>query len=247
MAYGTFLGDNRTLAMFLGPPPWDQSFKPLRHNHVWEAAAGAIPAIGPWIDPDESVPITDVGRWPAIRTCCDPPSSMASRSRSVCWRSVTLSARPTRANGWGASLALTHAFAAVDAVNTGGESDEVALSYHDAVGEETEAYFRASAAQDRIRTYRWRGEEIPEQDREEAERQDLIANGLNPAMRRDMHVLRAMMRRNTLVDRPDDIWSDEQALEIARETAAWRKANPSASPLGPPREELLAVMAAAEA
>ena len=74
-----------------------------------------------------------------------------------------------------------------------------------------------------------------------------MADGLGPAMRRDMHVLRAMMRRATMVDGPDAIWSDEQALAVAREVAAWRDEHRPVESRGPSREELVAAMAAAEA
>ncbi len=65
-------------------------------------------------------------------------------------------------------------------------------------------------------------------------------------MRRDMHVLRSMMRRMTLVDGPDAIWDDEQALHVARETAAWRKEHLSDERVGPTRDELIAAMSADE-
>jgi 2-polyprenyl-6-methoxyphenol hydroxylase-like FAD-dependent oxidoreductase len=246
MQYGTFLGDNHTFAMFFGPPSWDQEFKALRHSNVWEAVGGAIPAIAPWLDPDHSEALTDIqpmaGHQNVLRRFVEDGRPVALGVLPV--GDALCTTNP--ANGWGASLALTHAFAAVDAINVGGgDLAQVASAYDEAIGEETETYLRVSAAQDRLRTYRWRGEEIPEEDREEAERQDLLANGLNPAMRRDMHVLRAMMRRATLVDGPNDIWSDEHALEVARETAAWRKENRPASVFGPPREEMLEIMAAA--
>ena len=49
-----------------------------------------------------------------------------------------------------------------------------AVAYDRAVGDEADAVYRESAAMDRIRQYQWNGEEIPEWDRSEAERQDLI-------------------------------------------------------------------------
>lgn len=247
LQYGTFLGDNRTFAMFLGPPSWDQEFRPLRHNEVWEAAGRSIRAIEPWLDPEHSVALTDVqpmaGHQNVLRHFVEDGRPLVLGVLPV--GDALCTTNP--ANGWGASLALTHAFAAVDAVNEGGDDPEqVALAYDAAVADEAATYYRVSAALDRIRTYRWRGEEIPEEDREEAERQDLLANGLGPAMRRDMHVLRAMMRRLTLVDPPDAIWSDEQALAVARETAEWRREHRPSSALGPPREEFIEIITTAE-
>lgn len=60
LQYGTFLGDNQTFAMFLGPPSWDQDFGPLRHDEIREAAGRSIRAIEPWLDPKHSVALTDI-------------------------------------------------------------------------------------------------------------------------------------------------------------------------------------------
>jgi 2-polyprenyl-6-methoxyphenol hydroxylase-like FAD-dependent oxidoreductase len=248
IGYGLFGGDNRTLAVFLSPPPWDASLKALRHEPVWEAVGRAIPAVEPWVDPQHTTPITDVQPMAGHQNVL--------RRFVVDGRPVALGVLPVGdslcttnpSNGWGASLALTYAFAAVDAVaDHDGDLEKVAMAYDDAVWPEAEAYFRASAAIDRIRTYRWRGEEIPEEDREEAARQRLIQEGLNPAMRRDMHVLRAMMRRMNLIDPPDAIWSDDEALRVGRETMEWRAANQRPFVVGPPRDEMLQIIEEAEA
>lgn len=248
LSFGTFLGDNRTLAFFLGSPPWDTELKALRHNRAWEAAARSIPVIAPWIDPGHSAPVTDVqamaGHQNVLRRFVADGKPLVRGLLPV--GDALCTTNP--AFGWGASLALTYAFAAVDAIVEHGDNlEKLALAYEDAVMGDAEAYFRASAAQDRFRTYRWRGEGIPEEARDEAERQELLENGLLPAMRRDTHVLRMMLRRMNLVDPPDAIWSDEQAVATAREVAAWRAANRPPTVLGPPRGELLEIMSGSEA
>jgi 2-polyprenyl-6-methoxyphenol hydroxylase-like FAD-dependent oxidoreductase len=248
IAYGLFGGDNGTLALFLTPPPWDTPFKALRHEEVWEAVARAIPACAPWVDPQHTTPITGIQPMAGHQNVL--------RRFVVNGRPLALGVLPVGdslcttnpANAWGASLALTYAFAAVDAITEqDGDLGKIATAYDDAVLPDAEAYFRASAAIDRIRTYRWRGEEVPDEDRGEAERQHLLQEGLNPAMRRDMHVLRAMMRRLNLIDPPDAIWSDEEAVRIGNAQMEWRAANPRPVAIGPPREEMLEIVAEAEA
>ena len=72
-------------------------------------------------------------------------------------------------------MALTYAFAAVDAITTHPDDlRSAAIAYDEAVRDEADAVYRESAAMDRVRQYRWNGEEIPDWDQSEVERQDLI-------------------------------------------------------------------------
>ena len=82
-------------------------------------------------------------------------------------------------------MALTYAFAAVEAICAGGDQRSVALRYHDAVRNEAEGVYRESAAMDRTRRYRWNMEPVPEHDADEAERQSLIAEGIMRGALRD--------------------------------------------------------------
>jgi hypothetical protein len=148
--------------------------------------------------------------------------------------------------GWGASLALTHAFAAVDAICSHNEPEDIVAAYHAAVLPEAEDRYRQSATADRLVAYRRRGVDVPDEDRLAGERDELVRDGLGPAMWRDFEVLRAMSRRGNLVDPPDAIWANESVLAKAREVMAWRRAHgKTATAEGPEREELLAIMGAA--
>ena len=122
--------------------------------------------------------------------------------------------------GWGASMALTYTFAAVEAIHA--HPDDVgaaAVAYDRAVGDEADAVYRESAAMDRIRQYRWNGEEIPEWDRSEAERQDLIFCVAAGALH-DVALGRAQLRRMNLLESPGAILDDPTVVEAARHTQA---------------------------
>lgn len=248
MVFSGFPGDHGSIAIFFGVPPWDEALRPLRHNHVWEAAARSIPALAPYLDPSEATPLMDVGFMAGHQNTL--------RHYVAQGEPVVLGLLPvgdslctTNPNyGWGASLALTYAFAAVDAVDEHGDDlRKCALAYHGEVDGEAAAHWRASADDDRIRTYFWKGEEVPEADREVAERVQLIQEGLQPGMRRDLRVLRAMMRRQSLIDPPDAIWEDEEVIQAGREIQAWREKNKKRETLGPTRDELLSIIEAAVA
>ena len=98
--------------------------------------------------------------------------------------------------------ARPYAFAAVEAAT--GHADDLeatALAYDERVRDEADAVYRESAAMDRIRLYRWNGEEVPEWDRAEVERQDLI-QCIGAGALRDPVLGRAMLRRQGLLEPP---------------------------------------------
>lgn len=245
--YGGFAGDDRTLAWFIGTPRWEDDFRVLRHNAAWDALAGDITRMAPWVDGTTTEPITDVqfmtGHQNTLRRYVDNGRPLVSGLLPI--GDALCTTNP--AFGWGSSLALTYAFAAVDAIENHPDPVARAVAYHDAVIDEAEAAYTTSAAQDRIRTYRWKGEEIPDHDKEEAVRQDLLQNGLTPAMRRDFVVLRAMLRRMHLIDHPNAIFENDAVVQIGREIAEWRQANLADRRLGPTRDEALQLLASVRA
>ncbi len=55
-----FLHDNRTLSILIARASTDRQMAGLRFQDVFEAAAGAIPSLAAWTEPDRSQPITPV-------------------------------------------------------------------------------------------------------------------------------------------------------------------------------------------
>ncbi|HVE94378.1 MAG TPA: hypothetical protein VNB24_05610, partial [Acidimicrobiales bacterium] len=149
------------------------------------------------------------------------------------------------AYGWGASMALTFAFSAVDAIVAhAGDPVAIAQAYDDATRAEADGVYRESAAMDRMRSYELRGVPVPDDDALEFERQDLLARGVAAGAFRDPVLGRAMLRRTNLVDRPDATLDDPDVDKRAREVRDALIAAPSASS-GPDRATLLALLSAA--
>ena len=88
-----------------------------------------------------------------------------------------------------------------------------------AVQDEADGVYRESAAMDRVRSYRWRKQEVPEWDRAEVERQELILCIAAGALR-DPVLGRAQLRRGNLIDPPGAVFDDPLVLERARNTQA---------------------------
>ena len=151
-----FIGDHDTYGLMIAAAPWDEELKVLRYDWAFDAALAEIPTAAPWAAPENGIPAPRASpRWPATRTSCGTGCPTASR-----WCSGVLPVGDSLcttnpAYGWGASMALTYAFAAVEAICEGGDHRTVALRYHDAVRDEADGVYRESAAMDRTRRYRW--------------------------------------------------------------------------------------------
>jgi hypothetical protein len=152
--------------------------------------------------------------------------------------------------GWGASLALTYAFAAVDAVvahhddlRAHHDLRGMALAYDGLVAAEADDVYTESAAQDRSRLYRQRAEDVPEWDRPAMERQELLFGVLAGATK-DPVLGRAALRRQGLLDRPGATLDDPDVVEHARHTLEILAAK-AGRRIGPDHDELLAILDAA--
>jgi 2-polyprenyl-6-methoxyphenol hydroxylase-like FAD-dependent oxidoreductase len=239
----TFPGEYRTFAICLAPASWDDDLKVLRHNWAWDAAAAAIPALASWVDPANATPIDDVATMAGHRNML--------REFVAAGRPVALGLLPVGdalcttnpANGWGVSMALTTAFAAVDAIDrANGDPLAQALSYDEAVRGEVEDVFLESAALDRLRGYRWQGEEVPPHDRAEAERQALLQE-LARGAAGDVELGRELLRRVNLLESPRRTLADPDLAERVISRRERRRAERPEP--GPARADLVAAVAAA--
>lgn len=197
--FNGFPGDDATYAFALECHPANPIAQRLRHVAGWEAAARAIPAVAPWVDPANGTPVEDVQVMGGLRN---------TRRRFVAdGRPVVLGLLPVGdslcatnpAYGWGAAMALTYACALADAV-TEHRTDlaAIALAYDRATAEDADAAYRESAAMDRARIYHVTGRAVPEHDRGEIERQQAILAALGDGRVRDVGVMRAFGRRANL-------------------------------------------------
>ena len=60
MAFAVFVEDNRTFCPVLTIPPWDRELRVFKAEAGYMAAALSMPALVPWVHPDQSEPITPV-------------------------------------------------------------------------------------------------------------------------------------------------------------------------------------------
>jgi 2-polyprenyl-6-methoxyphenol hydroxylase-like FAD-dependent oxidoreductase len=242
-----FPGDHDTFAISLEARPDDEEMRQLRQTRIWEAAARSIPAVAAWIDPANATAVNEV--------------QIMGGHRDV-WRRYVVDGQPAvlgllalgdalcttnPAYGWGASMALTCAFAAAEAI-TGNAGDlvSIALAYHAATSAETQAVYREAAAMDRARIYRSTGQEVPEHDRAEMERQDVLDEARAAGLFADVELGRAFCRRVNLAGPAVEVLDNSDMALRARRVRDQVVAT-SAQKAGPGRQELRDILSAAQA
>ena len=124
----------------------------------------------------------------------------------------------------------------------------VALAMDAAMRTELEPHYVASCIQDadRIKLHTAL-HEGSDPDPAAAATRDFILNGLIPAARVDPDVFRAFFRSFNMLDDPNALLADPQVFSAAGAAHATKDERPPQPDLGPPRDELLAVMSAASA
>jgi 2-polyprenyl-6-methoxyphenol hydroxylase-like FAD-dependent oxidoreductase len=246
-AFGIFAfgADDQTFSMGCFVPSWDEELRALRHPSVLEAVVRRVPVAAPWIDPSMSEPISDVA------TMAGPTNQLRDfvidgRPMALCYLPVGdafCTTNPIFA--WGVSLAMTQAFAAATQIERNPDDPgSAAICYREDVFAEAERCFEYSAANDRLRRFKCRGESVPEADRKYQELEQLVREGIAPAVPGDPVLLRAFLRRFHLLDPPDAIFENEEVLTRAKHHQSLFREDPP-PPQAPSREELGAIIVAA--
>jgi 2-polyprenyl-6-methoxyphenol hydroxylase-like FAD-dependent oxidoreductase len=238
MGFNTFRGDNRTFAVILLAPAADRDLRVLRHEPVWRAACSAITPLDVMTSADYARPITDVmpmgGLMNVDRTGDPLVSGIVAVGDGFC--------HTDPAFAYGLSLALAQAQSLASAAAQAPDVEAIAQRYRADAGPEARERHALACATDAARSLRWKGEPL------EIGRRDTCYPlfsfiGALAAAPHDDAVLRRTIRRIGLLDRTA-VFDDDDALQDRIETILGELAARRPSPPGPPREELLARLAA---
>jgi 2-polyprenyl-6-methoxyphenol hydroxylase-like FAD-dependent oxidoreductase len=238
MGFNTFRGDNRTFAVILLVPASDHDLRVLRHERSWRTACSAITPLDVMTSTEYGRPITDVmpmgGLMNVDRTADPGPPGVIAVGDAFC--------HTDPAFAYGLSFALAHAQALAAATAEAPDVDAIAERYRATAGPEARERHALACAMDAARSLRWRGDPVDIGRR----------NGCYPlfsfvgalaAAPHDDDVLRRTIRRIGLLDRTS-VFDADNGLHDRIEAILSRLAAHSPSQTGPPREELLARMAA---
>ena len=239
MGFNTFRGDNRTFAVILLVPAADHALRVLRHEAAWKAACAAIRPLDVMTSGEYASPITDVmpmgGLMNIDRTGDPGVAAIAAVGDAFC--------HTDPAFAYGLSFALAHAQELARAAAEG-PVDAIAERYRAHAGSEARERYGLACATDAARAQRWSGEPL-EIGRRDGSYPLFSFVGALAAAPHDDQVLRRTIRRIGLLDRTA-VFDEDDALHDRVETILGELATHPPPP-GPPREELLARLAAVTA
>jgi 2-polyprenyl-6-methoxyphenol hydroxylase-like FAD-dependent oxidoreductase len=249
VAFAGFYGDNRTFSITFGIPTGDRELMALRDEDAWEAAIRTLTPLEPWTAEGLAEPITGVESMARLRNRI---RRFVVDGEPVVTGLVVIGDAAMATNPWygkGCSLAGIGAEALSRALAAHGR-DRVALAQamDEALRTDMEPHYTIACRQDadRIKLHTAM-HEGSEPDAIAAATRDFILNGLIPATRTDPDVFRRFFRSFNMLDAPDALLNDPVVIEAASAAHAAKDQRPARPPLGPPREELLAVLTGASA
>ena len=239
MGFNTFRGDNRTYAVIVLAPAPDRGLRALRHERAWEAACAAIKPLDVMSSADYGRPITGVmpmgGLMNIDRTADPAVGGVVAVGDAFC--------HTDPAFAYGLSFSLAHAFALADATAEAPDVDGVAERFRAAAGPESRERHRLACAIGAARSERWGGGAVDMTLRDGSYPLFSTFGGLAAAPFDD-EVLRRVIGRIGLLDRAA-AFDDDPALQERIEAILAAQAAAPRAPAGPPRDELLARIAAA--
>lgn len=203
------------------------------------ATALSMPALVPWVHPDQAEPLTPVLPMGSLqnlhRTLVVDGEPVAVGVQPI--GDALCHTNPTFA--YGASLSINHAFALARIAGGAEDPREIALDFDAAIGHDAASRFDAVSAEDRDRLRLWQGEPIDVTDPGDSMALFLRMTAY-PAAARDPDLFRAVARRVNLLDPPDALEQDDGLMARAQEVA---RQGGIAAPAGPTRDDLLEAIA----
>jgi 2-polyprenyl-6-methoxyphenol hydroxylase-like FAD-dependent oxidoreductase len=238
MGFNTFRGDNRTFAVIVLVPAADHELRVLRHEPAWRAACSAITPLDVMTSADYARPITDVmpmgGLMNVDRTGDPVTSGIAAVGDAFC--------HTDPAFAYGLSFALLHAHVLARAAAEAPDLDAIVERYRVDAGPEARERHALACATDAARSQRWSGRPL-DLGRRDGSYPLFSFVGALAAAPHDDAVLRRTIRRIGLLDRTA-VFDEDAALHERIETILGSLTARAPSPPWPPREELLARVAA---
>lgn len=201
--------DRNTFSMLIAVASWEQDFRALKDEGVFNAFAASLPGVAPWIDSKVSDPICKVHAFGGIY---DRHWEFLRDGRPIIGNLYSVGDARVHTSpyfGWGITLTLNHAYQL--AKHYAGPDNEAAqIAFEKEAGQFSYHYYEAAAGEDAARTAMWQGQEPADPDR-----YGFYVKYLQAATQRDPYVYRAVYRRINLLDDANAIFADRDIIERA--------------------------------
>jgi len=248
VAFAGFYGDNRTFSITFGVPTTDRELlSVLRDEGSWEAVIRTLVPLAPWTADGLAEPVTGIEAMAKLRNRI---RHFVVDGEPVATGVVVIGDAVLATNPWygkGCSTAGIAAEALSAALNDHGRDRlGVAHTMDVALQRELTPHFDMSCRQDadRIKLHTAL-HEGGEPDAIAIATRDFVLNGLIPATRVDPDVFRAFFRAFNMLDDPTALFTDAAVMTAAGQAHATKDQRPPLPTLGPERNELLDLAAAA--
>jgi flavin-dependent dehydrogenase len=229
-----FPADNGAFSVTFGLLPEDRDLRVLRDPAAFSAAAGAIPTIAPWVDPEVSTPTGGVAVMASLHNRLRPPADDSPLGLHAIGDACCVT---NPAHTRGTTLALLAAQRLADVVTEHAtDEDAQAGAMAGFVDRELALWVEDSIGQDAARLARWRPDERIEQPRWRA----TLGNGdAYLAAQREAGAWRAFTRQQNTQARPDEVLDGKELIDAVDRVRASGWSPPRTT--APGHDELVAL------
>lgn len=257
LKYAVFPGDAGIFSVTLAAAKEDGPLRGVMDEKLFEVATRQLPPVRDWIDPQRSEAVTDVRSMASLE---NRRRRFVKDGRPVALGVYAVGDAAVCSNpmyGRGCSLAVVHAYLLTDALAAHPDDPiACALAFDEATRRELDPWYEAARMADADARETMAGQregrtstldEKPDPQAPvdpKAFIRSVIQEGLFPAMREDIVVLRAVVRSINLLEPPESLMSNSDV--IGRVLAVWQDRENRKRrqlELGPPRDEMLRVLA----
>jgi 2-polyprenyl-6-methoxyphenol hydroxylase-like FAD-dependent oxidoreductase len=247
---GIFAADSRVFSITLAASPADADMRRVLHQPAFEAAVAALPMSAAWTAPEMSEPVSDVHGMADLK---NTRRWLVEDGEPLALGFVAVGDSLIHTNpivGRGCSLAWVSAFDLADCLDVHADDlRALALAYHERIRCNVVPWYAMQVAQDadaiEVAEAQQRGED-PFRIANAAGTQDpkafmrsLVRDGLVPALREDLAVLRVFMRALNLLDPPNDLLKNPVVIQSMLASYERREQREKVV-LGPSRKEMVA-------
>jgi 2-polyprenyl-6-methoxyphenol hydroxylase-like FAD-dependent oxidoreductase len=249
---GLFPGDSRIFSLTLAADPHDDGLRAILHEAGFDAAAAAIPVAAGWTAPEVAEPVSGVN---AMANLNNTRRFLVEEGEPIALGVCAIGDALIHSNpitGRGCSLGWVGAFAVAEILREHPDDPRAfALALDERIEREVVPWYRMQLTQDRdsiqVAEAQRRGEDPYQVVREDGSNdpkafmREVLREGLLPALREDIVLMRIFMRAMNLLEAPDDLMKRPEVMQ--RVLASYNKRG-EREPLfhGPKREEMIDIL-----